>query len=939
METLQVNRKKIEKLSTVLNNSRIKIFEYLVDEDTLVVYNNKFHIEKTIAGYMDYIDNKSKIHPEDREKIKQIYKEAKEATVEIREFGEDGDIKHSVLEFTKIVNEDGKLTLIGSTRDITEQRKQEKKLKERARKDSLTGLYNQVYGKKCINKYLNRKKPFDSCGMIVLDVDCFKLVNDNYGHSFGDKVLACLAMLLKEVFRDNDSILMRAGGDEFVIFVKDILNIELVRKNVELMQKIRDFQFGKTGCTITCSAGCCYLPENVSGYTYDQLFENADIALYKAKERGKNCYVYCDSLQHFSSMIAEQEKQEEMLEARYFQNDIVATAFEIFEKTNNFEVAIHLLLKVIGVRLELDRITIVQTDIKAREIYSDYQWNREGIPKVLETVRHFDKEDFLTVFNDFDENGVLVLQHDHMQRYSESATKILIQGEAKTIVSVAMYCEGRYTGAITYAVCKEKRSWSNEMLKQLSEVTKIISAHFAKNQVMNHVYQGAITRMEHDTLTGLISFARFHEEVERIILANKTSDYMMIYTDFENFKYFNYKYGYTLGDQVLKDFCSFIIGKTEEKHNLYFTRVVSDQFLMFRPARYEKDEYEKLIEEIEQKNIDFMLRQKERFPQSNVTLRTGVYYVTPECMSASYAIDVANYARQKVDNDSKCSVRFYDDEMQKRRTLENQIVNEMKEAIEQHQFKVYFQPKYSIKNREITGAEALIRWERENGEVLSPDSFIPVYENNGKIVELDFYVFETVVKYLAKNQKEGRNQVPISINASSLHAMDSQTITLYMDILKKYDVDPSLVEIELTETAVVSEYESVRELFDEFQLHGIKTAMDDFGSGYSILNTIVDIPVDVIKIDRGFITSCLESDRGIYFLKHLIDMIRNLGYQIICEGVETDQQIEILKQIGCDEIQGYWYSKPLKEEDYDKLLQTENISKGGGQYLQTDKKS
>lgn len=888
METLQVNRKKIEKLSIVLNNSRIKIFEYLVDEDTLVVYNNKFHIEKTIAGYMDYIDNKSKIHPEDREKIKQIYKEAKEATVEIREFGEDGDIKHSVLEFTKIVDEDGKLTLIGSTRDITEQRKQEKELKERARKDSLTGLYNQVYGKKCINKYLNRKKPFDSCGMIVLDVDCFKLVNDNYGHLFGDKVLARLAMLLKEVFRDNDSILMRAGGDEFVIFVKDILNIELVRKNVELMQKIRDFQFGKTGCTITCSAGCCYLPENVSGYTYDQLFENADIALYKAKERGKNCYVYCDSLQHFSSMIAEQEKQEEMLEARYFQNDIVATAFEIFEKTNNFEVAIHLLLKVIGVRLELDRITIVQTDIKDREIYSDYQWNREGIPKVLETVRHFDKEDFLTVFNDFDENGVLVLQHDHMERYSESSTKILIQGEAKTIVCVAMYCEGRYTGAIT--------------------------------------------RMEHDTLTGLISFGRFHEEVERIILANKTSDYMMIYTDFENFKYFNYKYGYTLGDQVLKDFCSFIIGKTEEKHNLYFTRVVSDQFLMFRTASHEKDEYQGIIEETEKINEEFMLRQKEKFPKSNVVLRTGIYYVTPECRSTSYAIDAANYVRQKVKGGEKGSVRFYDDEMQKQRELENEIVNDMKEAMEQKQFKVYFQPKYSIKSHEITGAEALVRWERDNGTVLSPNAFIPVYENNGKIIDLDFYVFETVVEFIAENLKAGREQVPISINASSLHASDPQTINTYINILKKYNVDPTMVEIELTETAVVSEYESVRKLFDSFQLHGIKTAMDDFGSGYSVLNTIVDIPVDVIKIDRGFITSCLETDRGIYFLKHLIDMIRNLGYQIICEGVETDEQIEILRQIGCDEIQGYWYSKPLSMEDYKELLQSEKISKGGAKH-------
>ena len=563
-----------------------------------------------------------------------------------------------------------------------------------------------------------------------------------------------------------------------------------------------------------------------------------------------------------------------------------------------------------------------------QEVYSDYQWNKKGIPKVLKEIDKFDKKDFLTLFNNYGENGIIVLQYDDMEEYSPGAQKLLMQGDAKTVVYAAMYCEGRYTGAISYVVCKEKRNWSNEMLKQISEVTKIISTHFAKNEIMNHAYQGAITRMEHDTLTGLISFERFHEEIERIILSNKTNNYLMIYTDFENFKYFNYKYGYTVGDQLLKDFCSSIIGKIVDKHNLYFTRVVSDQFLMFRPAKCEKDEYEKLIEEIEQKNIDFMLRQKERFPQSNVTLRTGVYYVTPECMSASYAIDAANYARQKVDNDSKCSVRFYDDEMQKRRMLENQIVNEMKEAIEQHQFKVYFQPKYSIKNSEITGAEALIRWERENGEVLSPDSFIPVYENNGKIVELDFYVFETVVKYLEKNQKEGRNQVPISINASSLHAMDPQTITLYMDILKKYDVDPSLVEIELTETAVVSEYERVRELFDEFQLHGIKTAMDDFGSGYSILNTIVDIPVDVIKIDRGFITSCLESDRGIYFLKHLIDMIRNLGYQIICEGVETDQQIEILKQID-DEIQGYWYSKPLKEEDYDKLLQTENISKGG----------
>lgn len=937
MEKLQVNEKQIKKLATVLKKSRIRMFEYLVDEDTLVVYDDKFHIAKTVTDYMDYIDHKSRIHPEDREKIKQLYREAKDESIEIREIENDGTVKRTIVELTKMFDETtGKLILVGSSRDIIEQKEVEKRLKEEARKDSLTGLYNQAYAKKLINQYLNNKNPFDCCGLIVLDVDYFKSVNDRYGHLFGDEVIIVLANLLKEIFDEESSVVMRAGGDEFVIFVQDTSNIELVRKNVDLMKAVRELKFDKDDFKITCSAGVCYLPENTSDYTYDQLFENADIALYKAKERGRNRYVYCDSLQHLSFLRSKEEESEDVIDARYFQNDIVATAFEIFEKTNNFDEAIQMLLKVIGVRLGLDRITVIQTDIKNQEVHSDYQWTRKGIPKVLESAARFNKEDFLTLFNDYDDNGILVLHHDNMKDYSEDAKKLFMQGDAKTVVYGSMYCEGRYTGAISYVICNEKRNWSDEMLKQLSEVTKIISAHAEKNQIMNHIYQGAVTRMEHDTLTGLISFGRFHEEVERVILANKDQNYLMMYTDFDNFKLFNYKYGYSIGDQLLKDFCASVISKAENKHSLYFTRIVSDQFLMFRSVSYEKDDYDKIIEETQKINQEFMLEQKERFPKSNVILRTGIYYVTPECMSASFAIDAANYARQRVKIDGKCSVRFYDDEMQRQRVLENQIVNEMKEAMETKQFKVYFQPQYSIKDHEIVGAEALIRWERENGEVVSPNAFIPVYENNGKIIELDFYVFETVVKFIARKKQEGKQQVPISINVSSLHATDPQTINTYMNILKKYDVDPKMVEIELTETAVVSEYESVRELFDEFQLHGIKTAMDDFGSGYSILNTIVDIPVDVIKIDRGFIISCLESDRGIYFFKHLIDMIRNLGYELICEGVETDEQIEVLKQIGCDVIQGYWYSRPLTMEDYELLLETEKISNGGGKSSQTD---
>ena len=155
-------------------------------------------------------------------------------------------------------------------------------------------------------------------------------------------------------------------------------------------------------------------------------------------------------------------------------------------------------------------------------------------------------------------------------------------------------------------------------------------------------------------------------------------------------------------------------------------------------------------------------------------------------------------------------------------------------------------------------------------------------------------------------------------------------VRILKDMIEKYNISTENIEIEITESAYVENGSVIKDTEKAFKNAGFKILIDDFGSGYSVLNTIVDIPVDVIKIDRGFITSCLETDRGIYFLKHLIDMIRNLGYQIICEGVETDEQIEILRQIGCDEIQGYWYSKPLKMEDYKELLQSEKISKGGG---------
>lgn len=925
MLQLQKKERKLEKLAAVLESIGISVFEYDIECDELIVYDHNLQVLDRVHDYIkSYISSKSRICPQDRQKAKELYEGNLKGPIEIHEQEEDGSIRRKIVELIPMKEpERGRNILIGSVRDVTLQRQKEELLKDRAKRDALTSLYHHGEGSRLIDKYLSSKDPYDSCGLVILDVDYFKSVNDTYGHLFGDQVLRELAQIMKEEFQGQKEIILRVGGDEFVIFFPRITNIELVCKIVKLMDKIRSARFPENDYTMTCSVGICYLPQNISGYTYNQLFENADWALYQAKEKGRNCYVFCDNLQKFELAEGERGIHGSEIDARYFRNDIVSTAFEIFEKTHSFEVAVELLMKVIGARFYLDRITIVQTNVKDKEVGKNYQWRSPRAPEVLKTNDSFQKEDFLTLFHSYDEYGTTVLQHDQMGMYSEQAARLLMQGEAKTVVYAAMYCEGQYTGAISYVVCNKKRYWSKEKLKQLSEVTKIISAHLAKNQMMNHVYQGTFSQLEHDPLTGLISFHRFHEEAERMIVGNQESQFVMLYMDFQNFKYFNYRYGYEIGDQVLKEFCNHIIRSVEGQPEVYFTRVVADQFLLLKPTRYSPEEVEYENIGIKEAILKFTEKYQGKFPQASLRVRAGIFYITSECTSASFAMDAANYARRQIKNNEKSPIRFYNDEMRDQQHLESKIINDMQHAIEQQQFKVYFQPKYSLSEGTVSGAEALVRWEREDGEFLFPNSFISIYEEHGQILDLDLYIFEQVAAFLAENKKKGKKQVPISVNVSSLYAKDSKAVQKYLSVLKKYEIDPKFIEIELTETALVKDYETIRQMFSELKKEGIQIALDDFGSGYSVLNTIVDLPVDIIKIDRGFMNSCTISQKGTIFLKQMIHMIRELGYRIVCEGVETQEQVEFLRSAGCDEIQGYWFAKPMPISEYETLMEKE----------------
>lgn len=923
-ESFLPDRDKSMVLAKALGRVGVHVFEYDGRQDRLVIYDRDEEKPRVIEHYLENQEDSSAIHPEELWKATEFFRGRLRGPLEFRLLQKEGGYRRVQIQALPVPEEGkGDPFLVGCVKDITEEKEREQILEDRAMRDSLTGLYNIYAGKELVNEYLHDKNPYVSCGMMVIDIDYFKTVNDRYGHLFGDKVLIAFAKFLRASFSDKD-IIIRAGGDEFVVLLKEIGHATLVKKAMQLVDRVREIGFEENDYAMTISMGVCYLPENISSFTYDQLFANADWALYNAKENGRNRYAFCDGLQRFRENQKMAAVSVSGIDARYLHNDIISTAFEIFDKTSTFSAALRLMMEVIGIRFRLDRISIFRTDLGLRKVTRQYQWRDKDVPEAVFSGEGFQKEDFLTLFHSYDEYGTTVIQRDNMGMYSEAGVALLMPAGARTTVYAAMYCEGKYTGAIAYVMCREKRYWTKEERSQLGELTRIISAHLARNLAVNSSYQARAAEPGYDTLTGLLTFSRFREEVERVIVGNDNGTYVMTYTDFVDFKYFNRKFGFHTGDQLLQDFSKFIIENLKSIAEVYFTRVVADKFILFMPYDPTLD-IEAIVEEL---NRIFITEQMKKYPSSHIRLRSGIRMVGPDCISASAAIDAANYARKHCKDFGPSSVRFYDEQLERMQRLETEIMNNTEELLQKKQFKVYLQPRFSLKDLSVVGAEALVRWEREDGSIVYPDSFIPFYEKNGRILELDLQVFEQVVVFLAKNQRSGRRQFPISVNASILHATDGETVNRYLGILKKYDVPPELLEIELTETATISDFESVKRWFRQLQDVHIRTVLDDFGAGFSVLNTVIDIPFNTLKLDREFINLCVPSQKGVYFLEHLIGMIKGMGCHVICEGIETKEQVEVLKKVGCEEGQGFYFARPMPISRYEELVYKEVLPEG-----------
>ncbi|WP_418655249.1 putative bifunctional diguanylate cyclase/phosphodiesterase [Clostridioides difficile] len=354
---------------------------------------------------------------------------------------------------------------------------------------------------------------------------------------------------------------------------------------------------------------------------------------------------------------------------------------------------------------------------------------------------------------------------------------------------------------------------------------------------------------------------------------------------------------------------------SELKEDEIFARVSADHFVLL--IKYKTDDDIKTRLNNIYNKVQILSNPKINYYK--LILDCGIYKISKSDNDINTIMDRANTARKTIKGGHKNSFAFYDKEMHKKILKEKEIENSMVDALNNGEFIVYFQPKYSLSDYQIIGAEALVRWDNPQKGLIPPIEFIPVFERNGFIVNIDFYVFEEVCKKIREWMDEGQKVVPISVNLSRMHFVNSNFIEKFKLIVDKYKIPTRLIELELTETAVLDNIEGLLDTMNNLKEKGFVISMDDFGTGYSSLNLLKELPVDILKLDRAFFTEKDESNNEKIVISNVIKMAKELKMKVISEGVETISQVEFLKQIGCDMVQGYLFSKPMPVKEFEKI--------------------
>lgn len=938
------------------------IFEYFPEKDYMVCTRYEqdgYHYEKRITDYYKLLQDR--VHPEDMGELyrveEHIRREKDRIYAEMRycfDENNSGNYQLSAIQGYRVY--DGKMgiyKIIGHMYRMEEQWREKQQYYE-SKRDTMTYLWNHKYTREYIQDYLSQdgreelhgreafhgkeefhgRKTFQGNrgAFFIIDIDNFKNINDSMGRLFGDHVILSVAKVLRNIFKSKD-IIGRMGGDEFVVFMKmehtnsmeqafsmEQANSILIRQKCDdICSAVSKIYCGERICNVSASVGVSRFPED--GQSYDEIFEKADKALYYTRRTGSNSYAVYEAaiaMMPFGGRELERnlELRAEQREETYnsFYNEISELTFRLLGDTTDADSAIRLLLHKLKDHFGFDAINIQEVDReRPRTMRYIYEVREDSLPVRQDTDRQYTEAEWMTMLYAMERGRYLYDRGAGMDLFFS-------EGKISSALRIPLGNKKYLTGVVDFVYMFKKHRWEENDVRFLESFSRILSVYLTRVRELDEANYLATMMQERDSVTGLYSYDKFLERMKEIIsIKSEKAGILYVYSDISHFKYINETYGYDVGDLVLRKFAEFLLesGNTEM---LCVSRVHSDNLVMAIRNTWEMT-VEQLADVVDDQNASAAQVLRQYVHDNMISIRSGIFLDSGRELSVEEAVSNAAYACKESKKRSWHKCMIFSDELMNEYKKQLTFLGELQGAIENRELMVYIQPKMHGDGKTVAGGEALIRWRKANNEMIYPGEFIPYFEKSGAIVDVDFFVYREMFSYLRNRLDAGLHVVPISMNVSRVHLNNGQMIEYVKKLFEEYQVPPSLIEFELTENIYIENLDKAVWLINQLRDMGVKVSMDDFGSGYSSLNMLNNMPIDIMKIDRIFLKKdgIKKNDRII--LRCIVYMARELDMRVVCEGVETKEQFEFLQGIGCDMMQGYYFGKPMPIESFNQFLE------------------
>lgn len=769
--------------------------------------------------------------------------------------------------------------------------------------DELTKALNKSEIITYSNKSIEEKRDF---AIMLFKIDDFETVNKKYGKVYGDILLIETVACIKKVIK-NKGIISRISSSTFAIF----LNVEsdyniLHEACTDIRKQTKELSIHNVKqIEVTATVGSAVYPKD--GDSFDILIRKAELALERGIKKGGNCFIIyseerCGKPSLFMPAKFYQAKSDQYKVINLDAN-IIAGVIEILNRDDNFKKNVEDSISLLGNYFLLDRISFIRVD-KKETIDDKIIWFNPSLKDKI--VPNIDPIFRKTWLKSNDANGIFKINQISSNK-DHPLYLLLKESNTTAILSLELEIGDKSLGTISFDMCTGNRFWQKNEISTLMLAARIIAIKLNK-EIENELHY---EQLYFDSETKTYNYNKWIKDVRLLLDSDNNKKYSLMQIGLV--RYHNLKS--SVGNNSIIKVLKIIVDKLKEYNDIIHCRETEDKFLLFINST-DKDYICHVFNDLSEH-----LNENNPIKRGDTMIYAGVYI--NECNDdINIALDKTELASKQ--QNSASSITFFSIELFEIQREKYMLEMHMKEALNNNEFLLFLQPKINSLTGELVGAEALTRWNFNHTKMIYPNVFIPLFEENGFIEELDYSVFENVCRFQRKLIDKNKIPVPISINVSRYVVDFKKYLEKLNSIRSKYNIPTNLIEVEITEGMYVNNDDIISGFINMLHQNGYKVSMDDFGAGYSNLSSLSNLDFDLIKLDKNFCKS--QNDKDTIILSTIIEMMKKLNINILCEGVETESYAEYLKSIGCYIIQGYLYDKPLPEKAFEEKYITKFVS-------------